>query len=349
MHIRFPIFLLLSSAAFSLAHAASYAKVRGHDISSSIVLENAGIEFKLNGVKTPLEEILANGGANYVRSRLLVNPSDGNYNLQYNLKLGKKAVKAGLGFYLDIHYSDTWADPGHQAVPAKWPKDVKNLTNTVYQYTKDAIREFANEGVNVSMVSIGNEISNGFLWPVGTIKTFGNIVKLFQAGAKGARDGNPSHPPRIMVHLNNGFDIALQEWWYSTAFSFGLRSSDFDIMAISFYPYNHQATFEGLNATATALVTKYEKDIVVAETDWPATCGSNVVLSERSIPHTLAGQMEWVKGLNDVLVKVPGGHGLGIFYWEPAFLWNAGLDSPCDDELLFDASGNAYSSIKIFT
>lgn len=148
---------------------------------------------------------------------------------------------------------------------------------------------------------------------MGTVHAFDNIVKLFQAGAKGARDGNPSHPPRIVVHLNNGFDIDLQEWWYSTAFSYGLGSSDFDIMAITFYPYNSRATFKSLNATATALVTKYMKDIVVAETDWPTTCGSNVGLSERSIPYTSAGQIEWVKGLNDVLIKIPGGHGLGKF------------------------------------
>lgn len=104
MHIRFPI-LLLSSATFSLASSASYVKIRGHDISSSIVQENAGIHYKLDGVVTPLEKILANGGANYVRSRLWVNPPDGNYNLKYNLKLGKKAAKAGLGLYLGIHYS----------------------------------------------------------------------------------------------------------------------------------------------------------------------------------------------------------------------------------------------------
>lgn len=105
MHIRFPTLLLLSSATFSLAYSASYVKIRGHDISSSIVHENAGMHFKLDGVITPLEKILTSGGANYVRSRLWVDPSDGNYNLQYNLKLGKKAMKAGLGFYLGIHYS----------------------------------------------------------------------------------------------------------------------------------------------------------------------------------------------------------------------------------------------------
>lgn len=66
----------------------------------------------------PLEKILAINGVNIVHQRVWVNPSDGNYNLNYNIALAKRAKAAGLDVYLDLYYSDTWADPAHQKIPS---------------------------------------------------------------------------------------------------------------------------------------------------------------------------------------------------------------------------------------
>jgi arabinogalactan endo-1,4-beta-galactosidase len=88
---------------------------KGVDWSSLLVEEAAGYSYKTtSGTTEPLETILKSSGVNTVRQRLWVNPTGGNYNLAYNVKLGKRAVAAGLDVYLDIHFSDTWADPGHQ-------------------------------------------------------------------------------------------------------------------------------------------------------------------------------------------------------------------------------------------
>lgn len=90
---------------------------RGADISSLLVEEDDGVAYKnLNGETQALETILANNGVNSVRQRLWVNPSDGVYNLDYNIELAKRAQAAGLSIYLDLHYSDTWADPSHQVL-----------------------------------------------------------------------------------------------------------------------------------------------------------------------------------------------------------------------------------------
>lgn len=79
------------------------------------MLEAQGKTYKTTGgVTTPLEKILSSSGVNSVRQRFWVNPSDGNYNLDYNLKLSKRAKAAGQSLYLDLHLSDTWADPSHQ-------------------------------------------------------------------------------------------------------------------------------------------------------------------------------------------------------------------------------------------
>jgi arabinogalactan endo-1,4-beta-galactosidase len=105
-----PFFVLLfhSLATASLTY-------RGADISSLLIEEGAGIRYKnLNGQTQPLENILKANGVNSIRQRVWVNPSDGHYNLDYNLKLAKRVKAAGMSIYLDLHFSDTWADPSHQ-------------------------------------------------------------------------------------------------------------------------------------------------------------------------------------------------------------------------------------------
>lgn len=88
---------------------------KGVDWSSVVVEEQAGRSYKTTSGQTkPLESILKESGVNTVRQRIWVNPSDGNYNLAYNLQIAKRAKAAGLGIYLNLHYSDTWADPAHQ-------------------------------------------------------------------------------------------------------------------------------------------------------------------------------------------------------------------------------------------
>jgi len=88
---------------------------KGVDWSSTLMLENSGKSFKTtSGTTEPFETILRASGVNTVRQRLWVNPADGNYNLAYNVKLAQRAKAAGLEVYLDMHFSDTWADPSHQ-------------------------------------------------------------------------------------------------------------------------------------------------------------------------------------------------------------------------------------------
>ena len=62
-------------------------------------------------------------GWNCMRLRLWVNPSErGIYvnDLAYTEALGKRIKADGFTLDLDIHYSDSWADPGKQAKPAAW-------------------------------------------------------------------------------------------------------------------------------------------------------------------------------------------------------------------------------------
>lgn len=113
-----PSVLLLVSQLLAPAYAA--LSIRGADISSLIVEEEAGISYKnSNGATQALEVILADSGITSVRQRVWVNPSDGSYDVDYNLKLAKRVQAQGMTTYLDLHLSDTWADPSDQVTSSR--------------------------------------------------------------------------------------------------------------------------------------------------------------------------------------------------------------------------------------
>lgn len=112
MHML-PCLLLAASQLFAPVSAA--LSIHGADISSLLVEENSGISYKnAAGTTGKLEAIVKAAGVNSIRQRVWVNPSDGSYDLDYNVKLAKRVQAQGMTTYLDLHYSDTWADPSHQ-------------------------------------------------------------------------------------------------------------------------------------------------------------------------------------------------------------------------------------------
>jgi len=201
--------MILSSVSAILAcvSAANAALIyKGVDWSSVIVEEKAGVSYKsINGTRQPLENILAENGVNTVRQRVWVTPAGGNYNLDYNIQLGKRAKAAGLGVYLNFHYSDTWADPGHQTIPSGWPSDINNLAWKLYNYTLDAANRLQEADVQPTIISIGNEITPGLLWPTGKTNNWANIAKLLHSASAAIKDSKLNPKPKIMVHLDNGW------------------------------------------------------------------------------------------------------------------------------------------------
>ena len=98
-----------------LVPAYAELSLRGADISSLLIEEDAGYSYKNSaGTTEKLEVILADAGINSVRQRIWVNPSNGDYDLDYNIELAKRVQAQGMGTYLDLHLSDTWADPSDQ-------------------------------------------------------------------------------------------------------------------------------------------------------------------------------------------------------------------------------------------
>ncbi|KAL2182770.1 glycoside hydrolase family 53 protein [Thermothelomyces heterothallicus CBS 203.75] len=325
---------------------------RGVDWSSVVVEERAGVSYKnTNGNAQPLENILAANGVNMVRQRVWVNPADGIYNLDYNIAIAKRAKAAGLGVYIDFHYSDTWADPAHQTTPAGWPSDIDNLSWKLYNYTLDAANRLQNAGIQPTIVSIGNEIRAGLLWPTGRTENWANIARLLHSAAWGIKDSSLSPKPKIMIHLDNGWDWGTQNWWYTNVLKQGtLELSDFDMMGVSFYPfYSSSATLSALKSSLDNMAKSWNKEIAVVETNWPISCPNprySFPSDVKNIPFSPEGQTTFITNVANIVSSVS--RGVGLFYWEPAWIHNANLGSSCADNTMFSQSGQALSSLSVF-
>ena len=198
------------------------------------------------------------------------------------------------------------------------------------------MQAFASAGVDLAIVSLGNEIRNGMLWPLGRVSVdvepkqarianFTNMATLYASARKGVDDAVAAGvaKPEVMIHIDNGWNLTLQERWFSSLTATGMvKRADWDIFGFSMYPfYGTEATFANLRTSLNAMAAKYEKPIHVVETDWPAICtGPDAAeLSEPTIPASPRGQVEWVHEIVDIVKAIPGGWGRGINYWEPAW------------------------------
>ncbi|PGG99264.1 hypothetical protein AJ79_08601 [Helicocarpus griseus UAMH5409] len=350
-HIYLLLIVLLALLPIPTFAALPY---KGADISSVLMLENQGRTFSdTSGTVKPFEQILAEAGANSIRQRVWVDPEDGNYNLDYNVELARRVSEAGMGVYLDLHYSDTWADPAHQTTPAAWSSyNIGDLKWAVYNYTLDVCNRFASENIPVSIISIGNEIRAGLLWPLGSADSYYNIADILHSASAGVKDSALSPQPQIMIHLDNAWNWDQQSYWYDTVLAQGpLIASDFDMMGVSYYPfYNEGATMQALEDTMTRMGEAYGKPILVVETDWPVACPNPTYQFPediKDIPFSVEGQRAFVKEVAAVVERVE--YGQGLYYWEPGFLGNAGLGSSCEDNLMVsDDTGRAYESLLVF-
>lgn len=295
----------------------------GADISKVPEQEAAGVRFAdVDGVVPRgttstgggVLAILRNHGFNFVRLRLFVDPAapggystQGYCDLRSTIRIASGVKQAGMGFLLDLHYSDTWADPGHQAKPAAWAQlDLPELGETVRRYTRSVIEEFIAAGARPDMVQIGNEIAAGFLWEDGRVQgtAFGNFAALLQAAIDTVRGVDPGI--QIVLHLDRCHDLAASRWWLDGILAAGVR---FDILAQSCYDAPGYQQPASAWAPALAALSRAYPDL-------------RFLVAEYSKAKREA---------NALVAGLPEGRGLGAFLWEPTW-WG---------ERLFDDDGRA--------
>ena len=353
------------------ADPAAAGMDRGADLSFTPQEIAAGAHFTDRGRPASPITIMRDHGANYVRMRLWVNPPPGYSDLSSDLALARQVRAAGMKVYLDIMYSDFWADPQHQNIPAAWAgQDLAQLTQTVRAYTQQVTGAFAKQGTPVDMVAIGNEIRNGILWPVGQVDPgtgagYDALATLLKAGVAGARAANPpGHKLLVMMHYDQGGNNQLSQAFYQNLVS---RGVPFDVIGLSYYPFFH-GTISQMRANVDALATQFHKPIVIAETQyaWTLANGNSAAgdstgdfvwepsLLSAGYPASPGGQLSFVTDELSILAQVPDGLGAGLFYWAPDWIpgvgWEpgAGVGSPNVNLTLFDFQGRALPSIGIF-
>lgn len=335
------------------------------------VLDQGGIYYNLEGVEQDVFEILADAGVNYMRVRVWNDPFSpigirgaGDMDLETAYWIVQKARRVNMRIILDLHYSDTWADPEHQTKPYAWELlNFTELQEAVETFTYDAMMYFKNRGVTPQMIQIGNEINNGMIWEDGRIvwndtTSYDRLADLLKAGIRGAKSADKH--VKTIIHLADGGKFPIFDDFFKEITD---RDVDFDIIGASFYPFYH-GTLDRLQDNLDRISEKYDKPVFVAETSYAYTQASHVNASNIFGPNqeenggylaTIQGQATALRDVIEVVANVPNNRGLGIVYWEPAWLpvvgagWaEAGTLATWSNQALFTYSGKALPSINVF-
>ncbi|HLI70539.1 MAG TPA: glycosyl hydrolase 53 family protein [Ktedonobacteraceae bacterium] len=342
--------------------------MKGVDVSTLLLMEENGAVYYENGVRKNFLQILKENGVNYVRVRLWVNPANppqdqpGVDDLPYVMAMARQIKAFGLQFYLDFHYSDTWADPGHQTVPAAWANETPSqLAQTVHDYTEHVIVQLKSQGTLPDMVQIGNEINCGMLWPTGDICTnsanWANFASYVNAGIAGVNDAlSPQEREHIRIALHYAGNYP--QWWLNGLISNGVTG--FDTIALSWYIFWHGG-LSTLEQLIPSLKAQYGRDVIVAEYAYPWTfqnfdSTANSVTSVGSwsnyYPVSPLGQQQLIE---DELSTVKDTGGLGAFYWEPGWYavpgagWIGGQGDGWENMTQVDQYGNVLKSVSAYS
>lgn len=326
--------------AFSCAQVSASDYAIGADLSFLKRAEDRGKVFKDNGKAEPALQIFRNHGYNWIRLRLFHTPTNLPNNLDYTIAMAKEARALHYKFLLDFHYSDTWADPQKQFIPAAWVgKTHRQLVRAVFEYSRDTIVAFREAGVMPDMVQIGNEVSAGMLWPDGKLPNhWRQFADLVRAGIRGVNAGCGTNArPRIMIHIDKGGNWRRTKYFFDKLNSYGVK---YDVIGQSYYPWWHGSLLD-LRQNLNFMATTYQKDIILVEV---AYCWRPTEYRRKPapFPETPEGQREFLDQVNRLVLNTPDNRGAGIFWWEPA------VTGPLGNRGFFDDEGNALPVIHVF-
>jgi len=309
-------------------------------------------------------KILREHGMNSIRMRVWANPADGYHDRAEVAEIARRCDTHGLGLFVDLHYSDTWADPGHQSKPAAWANNtVDELKQAIYESTYSVCKAATVHGRGPAMIQLGNEINSGMLWPDG--HTWGppnwdNLAEFLKSGYAAVKACSPA--TKVVLHLANGGDNGAFRWWFDNITQ---RAVPFDVIAASYYGYWH-GSLGDLQKNLNDVSARYNKDVLVAETAYPFTLEDNdgwwntIGLANQLVagyPATPAGQAANFRDVMTIVRAVPNGHGLGVFYWDATWIavegngWDPADPSSgnaWENQALFDFTGHALPAMDEF-
>lgn len=333
---------------------------RGADLSFLPEIEKTSqVYYNNNSAAQDALTIFKNAGMNLVRLRLWHTPASVNSGLAQVETFAQKIKTAGIGWWLDFHYSDTWADPGKQTLPAAWQSlSFSILLDSVYNYTYKVMNDLKTKNILPAIVQIGNETNSGMLWNFGKVGgTFDTNWPQYAALIKKGIDAVKVVDPtiKIMLHFagTNG-----APWFFNNIQTEGIN---YDIMGLSYYHWWHNRNLAELQTDLNALAATFNKDIFIAETAYPFTLTwndytNNIFGSSTALlpgyDATPAGQQKFLTDLRTVIHNVPNNHGLGFCYWAPEWVAyrcsTASNGSPWENLALFDFANKPLPGLAAF-
>ena len=366
----------------------------GIDVSTYFEeIDNGAKYYKNNKEIDPLKEFI-NNNVKSMRIRVWVDPYSidgkkylgGTCDLDNFLRLARLAKTYGYTIYLDLHYSDFWADPGKQTKPKAWDNlNTIELEKKVYDYTKEVLLRIKCENIDLDMIQVGNEITNGMLWPNGKLIENGDnertnyetLSKFLKAGFRACKEIFPN--ALRMIHLEKSYDKKIYTEYFSNMEKYGV---EYDVIGASYYPYWH-GTMEELFDNLNTQKKLFNKKIVIAELGYAFTL-ENYILTNNGMEHKLVvgedniesfqmvkefpltkkGQSDFIEKF---LKKALEFDVYAIYYWEPLWIPGEGIcwasvegeeyiheeNKPTANEwsnqCLFDYNGNMNPSFNKYT
>ena len=342
------IFLLL---ALALSSCMSQTDVKhdpetepefwlGADIGWCTEYESKGYKFYTkDGKEMECTALMKELGLNAVRHRVWVDPSaHGNWCGKDDLLVKCKRAKAlGMEILLDFHYSDWWADPAKQNIPASWKgHSFEEMKKDLAGHTQVVLQLLKNNGITPKWVQVGNETTNGMLWSVQTneqgweikdengqtiiTESMGHANRnpeqyagFFKAGYEAVKAIFPE--AIVIVHLDNGFDADLYDWNLGILTSHGAK---FDMIGMSLYPYwaemyhnkTAEQTISGCMANIKRVSAKYGCEVMIVETGMLCADEQGKLASASVLEEGYKQLARIIKESKEIGCK-------GVFYWEP--------------------------------
>lgn len=349
--------------------------VMGADLSYvNQILDHGGTYQDSGAVENPYK-IFSQYGVDVARFRLWHNPEwtatvyEGEQNPIYNdlqdvTRAIREAKKFGMAVNLDIHYSDTWADPSRQDIPRAWRgiTSLDALKDSVYDYTRETLEHLDEQGLMPEFVQIGNETNCGLMYsnapqdfPALNVcnGNWANAGELINSGTQAVRDvaSNADLDTKIILHIAQPENVS---WWFDNMTTTG-NVTEFDIIGFSYYTPWSEVPLNQISGYISNFRDAFDKEVMIVEAAYPWTMdhadsytnifGQDALVS--GYPATKEGQRDF---MIDLAKEIMDGGGAGLMYWEPAWItsnlktqWGTG--SAWENNTLFDFEGNVHTGI----
>ena len=313
---------------------------KGADISWLTEMESKGHKFyNVNGQERECTALMKEYDMNAVRLRVWVDPSKHNNwcNKEDLLVKAKRAKDLDMDIMVNFHYSDWWADPAKQNIPASWRgHSFEEMKKDLAAHTREVLQLLKDNDITPKWVQVGNETTNGMLWSVKTneqgweikdengntiiTESMGHATRnpeqyagFFAAGYDAVKEVFPQSI--VIVHLDNGFDEDLYNWNLDILKNNGAK---FDMIGMSLYPYwaklyhnkTAEQTISGCMANIQKVKAKYGCDVMIVETGMLCADEQGNLADATVLEEGYQHLARIIKESKAVGCK-------GVFYWEP--------------------------------